>query len=307
MHSTPVLCYAAPMQAQRYLKELAQAHYLYRRAVVGSATQDAQRTRIAIYQRMYHAETGDWPPMGLINATILKYEPDFWRAHKRQQAAATYWASHPITNSGPGGPHCRAKSVETCRCKGRTIALTPEISAKLSAAGFTQEEIQRLGNKLPACEALTPGRERKEATSALFSLVNKELSNPYAKISAQITGESTGKIISGNALGESYRNLVDSELCDKDTAFRAHMAAAARIDDLFVNAPKHEWQELYHEQGNRIDAIHLYSPFKVDGISTPLTADISVITFAGMQGRTLYSIGLRVKPPLPDRGIRQQS
>ncbi len=295
------------MQPTKILKELAQSHYLYRRAGAGSAARVTQRTRIAIYQRLYHAATGSWPEMPLINASIRRYETEFWQNYIRQKAIESSRAARPITNSGPGGPNCRASSAETCRCKGRTVDLTPEISAALSSAGFSQEEIQRLDNKLPACDALTPGKERKEATSALFSLVNKELSNPYAKISAQITGESTGKIISGNALGESFRNLVDSGLCDKDTAFRAHMAAAARIDDLFVNAPKHEWQELYHEQENRIDAIHLYSPFKVDGISTPLTADISVITFSGMQGRTLYSIGLRVKPPLPDRGIRQQS
>lgn len=289
------------MHSTQILKELAKAHYLYRRTNA-TAAKDTQRTRIAIYQRLYHASTGCWPDMPLINATINRYQPQFWQLYIRCRVADMH-AAPPITNSGPGGPNCQAKSADTCRCKGRTVDLTPEITAALSFAGFTQEEIQRLGNKLPGCTALTPGKERKEADAALQTMVNQVFSNSHSGITAKITGESTGKIISGNALGESFRNLVDSGVCDKDTAFRAHMAAAARLDDLFVNAPKQERQELYHEQSKRIDAVHLYSPFMVDGINKPLTADISLIAFRGGDGRTLYSLGLRVKPPLPDSGI----
>lgn len=293
------------MQTSQILKNLSRAHYLYRRAVPGSADKDTQRTHIAIYQRLYHAATGSWPEMPLINASIRRYETEFWQNYIRQKAIESSRAARTITNSGPGGPNCRASSAETCRCKGRTVDLTPEISAALSSAGFTQEEIQRLDNKLPACDALTPGKERKEAEEKLESMSGVIQTNAASGIKGTVSKDSVGKIVSRNALGESFRNLVDSGFCDKDTAFRIHMSAASNIDNLFTAAPKIEHQTVYHYEESREAATHLYCPFHVPGISAPLTADISVILFKGDSNQRIYSLGLRVKPPLPTSGISQ--
>lgn len=293
------------MQITQILKNLSRAHYLYRRALPGSADKDTHRTHIAIYQRLYHSATDDWPDMSLINASIHRYETEFWQNYIRQKALAKPRAARPITNSGPGGPNCQAKSADTCRCKGRTVDLTPEITSALSSAGFTQEEIQRLDNKLPACDSLTPGRERKEAEEKLESISGVIQTNTASGIKGTVSKDSVGKIVSRNALGESFRNLVDSGFCDKDTAFRIHMSAASNIDNLFTAAPKIEPQTVYHFEESRKAATHLYCPFHVPGIQSPLTADISVILFKGDANQRIYSLGLRVKPPLPTSGISQ--
>lgn len=109
-----------PMQTSQIIKNLSRAHFLYRRALPGTADKDTQRTRIAIYQRLFHTSTGCWPDMSLINASIRRYETEFWLNYIRQKAIESSRATRPITNSGPGGPNCQAKSADTCRCKGTT-------------------------------------------------------------------------------------------------------------------------------------------------------------------------------------------
>lgn len=211
-----------------------------------------------------------------------------------------YQPGAPITNS------CNQYRHET-GCHRGSVKLTPEITKHLTQSGYTQEEINKLGNNLPACKALPAGEERKAAENNLKKMAGKIQTNKASGIQAYVSTDSAGKIVSGNALGESFRNLVDSGFCDKDTAYKIHMSAAANIDTLFSSAPKINHQKVYHYEESRNAATHLYCPFQVDGVDKPVTADISVISFKGDNNQRIYSIGLRVQPPLPSSGISQQS
>ena len=122
------------------------------------------------------------------------------------------------------------------------------------------------GGGVPGYKVEVSGAEaRRLATEALREVVGKKLRNSRFGIEAMISGNSLKKIVSGNALGTSFRNLVDAGFCDKDTAFRIHMVAVANLPELFANAPNKEEQEVYHEQASRETATHLYSPFNVEG------------------------------------------
>ena len=99
------------MTPQQYLYKLALAHYRYRRAYLGSDWERTQRILIYTYQRLYHAATGTWPTMALINETIRRYAVEFCSPSLPSVPNNIY-----ATNSGPGGPDCEAKSIRTCRC-----------------------------------------------------------------------------------------------------------------------------------------------------------------------------------------------
>lgn len=160
---------------------------------------------------------------------------------------------------------------------------------------------------VPGYKAEGSGAEaRRLATAALRSVVGKKLRNLRFGIEATISGNSLKKIVSGNALGTSFRNLVDVGFCDKDTAFRIHMVAVANLPELFANAPTKEDQAVYHEHASRETATHLYSPFNVEGYDRPFIADISVIGYKGVGDKRVYSIGVRVWPPLPTSGASQE-
>lgn len=204
-----------------------------------------------------------------------------------------------IANSGGD---CRADNPMECWKHG------VKLTNALLESGYTHEELDKI-DKIPNWGLLPQGECKKDAMDSLKKiantpLVNKNFTEP---IEVSVTGGSAGKIVSGNAVGQTFVGLVDSGVCDKDTAYRAHMTAAANIDTLFQNAPRMELQDLYHMQDTRDEAIHFYSPFTVEGVEKPLTADISIMKFKGRNNRTAYSLGLRVQPPLPSSGGHQES
>ena len=164
----------------------------------------------------------------------------------------------------------------------------------------------RHAGEVPRYKAESSGAEaRRLATESLRAVVGKKLRNLSFGIEATISGNSLKKIVSGNALGTSFRSLVDTGFCDKDTAFRIHMVAVANLPELFAKAPNKEEQEVYHERANRKTATHLYSPFNVEGRDRPFIADISVIGYKGVGDKRVYSIGVKVWPPLPTSGASQ--
>ncbi len=204
-----------------------------------------------------------------------------------------------IANSGGD---CRADNPMECWKHG------VKLTNALLESGYTHEELDKI-DEIPNWGLLPAGECKKDAMDSLKKiantpLVNKNFTEP---IEVSVTGGSAGKIVSGNAVGQTFVGLVDSGVCDKDTAYRAHMTAAANIDTLFQNAPRMELQDLYHMQDTRDEAIHFYSPFTVEGVEKPLTADISIMKFKGRNNRTAYSLGLRVQPPLPSSGGHQES
>lgn len=204
-----------------------------------------------------------------------------------------------IANSGGD---CRADNPMECWKHGE------KLTNALLESGYTHEELDKI-DEIPNWGLLPQGECKKDAMDSLKKiantpLVNKNFTEP---IEVSVTGGSAGKIVSGNAVGQTFVGLVDSGVCDKDTAYRAHMTAAANIDTLFQNAPRMELQDLYHMQDTRDEAIHFYSPFTVEGVEKPLTADISIMKFKGRNNRTAYSLGLRVQPPLPSSGGHQES
>ena len=204
-----------------------------------------------------------------------------------------------IANSGGD---CRADNPMECWKHGA------KLTNALLESGYTHAELDKM-DEIPNWGLLPQGECKKDAMDSLKKiantpLVNKNFTEP---IEVSVTGGSAGKIVSGNAVGQTFVGLVDSGVCDKDTAYRAHMTAAANIDTLFQNAPRMELQDLYHMQDTRDEAIHFYSPFTVEGVEKPLTADISIMKFKGRNNRTAYSLGLRVQPPLPSSGGHQES
>lgn len=204
-----------------------------------------------------------------------------------------------IANSGGD---CRADNPMECWKHG------VKLTNALLESGYTHEELDKI-DEIPNWGLLPQGECKKDAMDSLKKiantpLVNKNFTEP---IEVSVTGGSAGKIVSSNAVGQTFVGLVDSGVCDKDTAYRAHMTAAANIDTLFQNAPRMELQDLYHMQDTRDEAIHFYSPFTVEGVEKPLTADISIMKFKGRNSRTAYSLGLRVQPPLPSSGGHQES
>ncbi len=197
---------------------------------------------------------------------------------------------------------CRAENPMECWKHG------VKLTNALLESGYTHEELDKM-DEIPNWDLLPQGECKKDAVDSLQKiantpLVNKNFTEP---IEVSVTGGSAGKIVSGNAVGQTFVGLVDSGVCDKDTAYRAHMTAAANIDTLFQNAPRMQLQDLYHMQDTRDEEIHFYSPFTVEGVEKPLTADISIMKFKGRDNRTAYSLGLRVQPPLPSSGGHQKS
>lgn len=290
------------MQPTQILKNLSRAHFLYRRAHPGSVEKDTHRTHISIYQRLYHSSTGDWPPMPLINATIHRYQSEFWQNYIRQKALASPRSARPITNSGPGGPNCQAKSADSCRCK--SIPMTPQLANTLQTVGFTQEEI----SKLQEITAVAPVQhvDLQEAKKELKTTLRQKkglVSNPHFNVEAEINSDIIGESLFVGRINESTAALTQAGICDQQTAFRIHLAAAAEVDSLFRNAPRCISEPVKAEHlHKKEEALHFYAPFKAEGIEKPLTANISVIKFIRRQKRTLYAISLKIEPSVPAVG-----
>lgn len=135
------------------------------------------------------------------------------------------------------------------------------------------------------------------AFQKLKDIANIDFVNKATGLTANVSSSSAKKIVSGNAVGTTLRNLKDTGYCDKDTAYQIHMSAAARISELFINAEIVEQEALYHEADNRDGAWHAYSKFRVPGREGDFVADISIIKFKGDNGKRLYSLGLEIERP----------
>lgn len=153
------------------------------------------------------------------------------------------------------------------------------------------------GEGVPKYELLSKEAARKEAEEALMKIAGKPITNNETGITANVSGDSLKKIVSGNALGTTFRNLVDTGYCDKDTAYRIHMTAAAHIGELFETARSVEKEEVYHEVTSREEARHALSSFHVQGMSGTLDADISIIKYFTDDGRRIYSLGIEIRRP----------
>lgn len=171
---------------------------------------------------------------------------------------------------------CRAKDKDKCRVH-----------------GDGGEPIQ---NAHPQYELLPKGKEgRQAAEQALSKVVEKPLKNDLSGLEAEISGESAGKIVSGNSLGVTFRNLVDTGVCDKDTAYQIHMTAAAHIEELYQKAYSVKEETVYHDQHKKEAAWHALSTFRVPGIPDALDADISVIKYLTDDNKRIYALGVEIK------------
>ena len=204
------------MHPTHILKNLSRSHYLYRRAVSGSADKDTHRTNITIYQRLYHSATGSWPDMSHINALIHHYASEFWQNFNHQKTLAQPRVTSTITNSGPGGPNCQAKSADTCRCK--SIPMSPLLANALQTVGYTPEEISKL-QEITAV-APVPHAHPQEAKKTLKSTLRQKkglVANPHFNVEAEINSDIIGESLFVGRINESTAALTQAEVCDQET------------------------------------------------------------------------------------------
>lgn len=143
-----------------------------------------------------------------------------------------------VANSGPGGEDCRAKSPETCRCKGakpqRKPALTPskraQVSAEMAAAGKSDAEIyaeqrQHMLDDATMKDVVEYKKKRKDMT--------RRLRDKFQNKTVQCEDENL-PLLTINKKG--IKEMADDKALDKSVRLGCsvgeHVEALHRLDEL---------------------------------------------------------------------------